>query len=171
MKIWSILFLLSFSVLAGCTSGQKKSDPRRKPDKNEMADLNRYMVQKDKERILNYLERKNLKMSESPSGLWYLIKSEGNGRLFTDFDVIKTDYECSLLDGTVCYSSETTGPREIVLGRSPVEAGLDQGLRMLKPGGEAVFIIPPFLAWGLKGDGNKIPSRSILVYKVKIYHN
>ena len=34
-----------------------------KPGKNEMADLNRYLVQKDRERIKNYIERKNLKMT------------------------------------------------------------------------------------------------------------
>ncbi len=47
-----------------------------------MADLNRYLVQKDRERIESYIERRNLKMTESPSGLWYMIKSEGNGELF-----------------------------------------------------------------------------------------
>ena len=31
-----------------------------------MAELNRYMVQKDRERIENYIDRKNLKMTESP---------------------------------------------------------------------------------------------------------
>jgi FKBP-type peptidyl-prolyl cis-trans isomerase len=49
-----------------------------------------------------------------------------------------------------------------------MEPGLNQGLRMLKRGGEALFILPPFLAYGLKGDGNKIPSRSVLIYEIKI---
>ena len=35
------------------------------------------------------------------------------------------------------------------MGRSEMEAGLNEGLRMLKPGAEAIFIIPPFLAYGL----------------------
>ncbi len=52
-----------------------------------------------------------------------------------------------------------------------MEAGLNQGLRMLKPGGEAIFILPPFLAYGLKGDGNKIPSRSVIVYEIKILNS
>jgi len=77
-------------------------------------------------------------------------------------------YECSLLDGTLCYDSSETGPKEVVLGRTDIEAGLNEGLRMLKRGGEALFILPPFLAYGLVGDGKKIPSRSIIVYKIKI---
>ena len=56
----------------------------------------------------------------------------------------------------------------VIIGRSEMAAGLNEGLKMLKPGGEAVFIIPPFLAYGLKGDGNKIPARSIIVYEIKM---
>ena len=113
-----------------------------------MADLNRYLVQKDKERIENYIERKHLKMTESPTGLWYQIINEGSGDRFTDNDKITMNYECSLLDGTKCYSSETLGPKEIVLGKSDIEPGMNEGLRLLKPGAEAIFIIPPYLAYG-----------------------
>jgi len=65
------------------------------------------------------------------------------------------EYSCTLLDGTGCYSSEESGPREIILGRSELEPGLAQGLRMLKPEGSIVYpaSIP---AYGLKGDGNKV---------------
>lgn len=49
-----------------------------------------------------------------------------------------------------------------------MEPGLNEGLRMLKPGSEAIFIIPPFLAYGLIGDGKMIPSRAVIVYNVSI---
>jgi FKBP-type peptidyl-prolyl cis-trans isomerase len=41
---------------------------------------------------------------------------------------------------------------------------------MLKQGAEATFILPPFLAFGLIGDGKKIPSRAVIVYNVNILH-
>jgi FKBP-type peptidyl-prolyl cis-trans isomerase FkpA len=133
-----------------------------------MAELNKYMVQKDRERIANYIERKGLEMTESPSGLWYQIKSEGTGSYFKDNDRIVMEYECYLLDGTRCYSSRESGPKEVILGRSEIEAGLSQGLRMLKPGGEAIFILPPFMAYGLVGDGKRIPSRAVVVYNISV---
>jgi FKBP-type peptidyl-prolyl cis-trans isomerase FkpA len=133
-----------------------------------MAELNKYMVQKDRERIVNYIERKGLEMTESPSGLWYQIKSEGTGSYFKDNDRIVMEYECYLLDGTRCYSSRESGPKEVILGRSEIEAGLSQGLRMLKPGGEAIFILPPFMAYGLVGDGKRIPSRAVVVYNISL---
>ncbi len=133
-----------------------------------MVDLNKYLVQKDRERIQNYIERKNLKMTESPTGLWYMIKKEGTGEFITDNFRIRMDYDCSLLDGTACYSSQVLGAKEIVLGRSQLEPGLNEGLRMLKTGAEATFILPPFMAYGLVGDGKKIPPHSVIVYNVNI---
>jgi len=167
-----IIRLFAFTLLSlisiSCNTVQDKNVNQTKPGKKEMADLNRYFVQKDRERIENYIARKNLKMTETRSGLWYFIKSEGEGSYFTDTDIIVMEYECSLLDGTNCYSSKELGPKKIIMGRNELGAGMNQGLRMLKPGGEAIFIIPPFLAYGLVGDGNKIPSRAVIVYNVTV---
>ena len=134
----TLLCFLAFS----CHNSTDNSNRNPKPGKKEMADLNKYLVQKDRERIQNYIERKELKMTESPSGLWYDIINEGRGDYFKDNDRIVMEYDCYLLDGTACYSSKELGPKIITLGKTEIEAGLNLGLRMLKPGGEAIFIIP-----------------------------
>ena len=159
---------LLFSGLFSCRSAPEQTNNQSVPGKNEMADLNRYLVQKDRERIENYIERRSLQMTESPSGLWYQIIFEGNGSYFTDNNKVVMEYSCSLLDGTRCYTSETDGPKELIIGRSEMAAGLDQGLRMLKPGGKSILIIPPFLAYGLKGDGKRIPARSVIVFEISV---
>ena len=163
----SIILILSVLFLS-CRHGQEKNLPPLQPGSTEMADLNRYLVRKDRERIQNYIERKNLKMTETQTGLWYQIIHEGEGETFREKDKIIMDYECSLLDGTSCYSSRDQGPKEMILGRSEIEAGLNEGLRLLKPGSEAIFIIPPFLAYGLIGDRKLIPPRAVLVYYIKV---
>jgi len=155
--------LISFSCNKPGEQVQKK-----KPGRRELEKVNTYLAEKDRERILNYIERKNLKMTESSSGLWYCIINEGEGDFFKENDRIVMDYECTLLDGTKCYSSYETGPKTVILGKSNIEAGLAEGLKMLKPGGEAIFIIPPFLGWGLLGDDRAIPPRAVIVYEVKI---
>jgi FKBP-type peptidyl-prolyl cis-trans isomerase FkpA len=166
---FGLILLLCLSVpFISCRQGSEKKSSGAKPGRNEMADLNTYMVRKDRERIQNYIERKNLRMTETKTGLWYQILREGEGETFRDKDKLIMDFECSLLDGTKCYSSKDQGPRELVLGRSEIEAGLNEGLRLLKPGSEAIFIIPPFLAYGLIGDRKSIPPRAVLVYKVYI---
>lgn len=165
-KFLIVMFLMSASLSCKNNTEQKVTDNR--PGKNDMVDMNRYLVQKDKERIQNYIERKNLKMTESPTGLWFQLLKEGKGDLFSDNDKVVFNYECTLLDGTKCYSSDKLGPKELILGRSTMEPGLNEGLRLLKPGAEAIFIIPPFLGYGLPGDGKMIPSRAVIVYNVNI---
>jgi FKBP-type peptidyl-prolyl cis-trans isomerase len=163
-----LIFILLTLITISCRNNPGKPVPENRPGKDEMVDLNRFLVQKDRERIQNYIERKNLKMAESPTGLWYQILKEGEGDKITDNEKVVLEYECSLLDGTKCYSSKNLGPKEVILGRSKMEPGLAEGLRMLRPGAEAIFIIPPFLAYGLPGDGKMIPSRAVIVYNVNI---
>jgi FKBP-type peptidyl-prolyl cis-trans isomerase len=169
MRIKNLVFIVLLYTLLSCKDNQVKSSMDSKPGKHEMADLNRYLVQKDRERIKNYIERKGLRMNESPTGLWYQIIKDGTGKLFIDNDNVVLDYECSLLDGTKCYSSKNLGPKELMLGKSEMETGLNEGLRMLRPGAEAIFIIPPFLAYGLIGDKKMIPPRAVIVYNVNIF--
>jgi FKBP-type peptidyl-prolyl cis-trans isomerase FkpA len=164
----SIIILLIAAVLTSCRQGPADKSAALQPGSSDMVDLNRYMVTKDRERIQNYIERKGLRMTETPTGLWYQITNQGEGEKFAEKDRIVMDYDCSLLDGTRCYSSKELGPKELILGRSEIEAGLNEGLRLLKPGSEAIFIIPPFLAFGLIGDRKLIPPRAVLVYNIHV---
>lgn len=168
MKLFIPVVFSLFLCFVSCKDKGGTNHYGQRPGKSEMADLNKYLVQKDRERIMNYIERKNLQMKESSTGLWSQILQDGNGKTFRDNDKITMEYDCSLLDGTKCYSSKELGAKEIILGKSTIEPGLNEGLRLLKPGSSAIFIIPPFLAFGLVGDRKMIPSRSVIVYKVNI---
>jgi len=167
VKSVTIISLLLITFIS-CKNGSEKHIVRSGPGRDEMVDLNRYLIQKDKERIKNYIERKNLKMTESSTGLWYQILKNGEGSLFKDNNKVVFSYDCYLLDGTKCYSSKDLGVKEVVLGKSEMEAGMNEGLRMLNEGAEAIFIMPPFLAYGLIGDGKKIPPRATIVYKISV---
>jgi FKBP-type peptidyl-prolyl cis-trans isomerase len=168
--MFSRFFLLPVFLFAiiSCRDGSGNKTPGYRPGKNDMADINRYIIQKDRERIQSYSERKGINIEESPTGLWFKVEKAGDGDFFKDNDRIVFEYDCSLLDGTGCYSSAELGPMEIILGRSELPAGLNEGLKLLKPGGAAIFIIPPFLAYGLIGDGKRIPPRATLVYNIRI---
>jgi len=168
MTIRYIGCIILLIIFISCKNSTEKINQNSRPGKNEMVDLNRYFLKKDKERIQNYIERKNLRMTETSTGLWYQIIKEGEGPRFTENSKVTMEYECSLLDGTSCYSSKDLGPKELILGKSEMEPGMNEGLRLLKPGAEAILIIPPFLGYGLVGDRKKIPSRAIIVYNVNI---
>jgi len=77
-------------------------------------------------------------------------------------------YKISLLDGTVCYTSDKDGPQNVVIGKDDTETGLHEGLQYLHAGDEATFILPSHLAAHLMGDGNKIPPQASVVYEIKL---
>ena len=155
-------------IPVACVNNNGPGETLKKPGKDEMAEMNRFLVQKDREIIENYIERKGLSMKESPTGLWYAVEKRGEGELITENDRISIEYRCELIDGTLCYSSDESGPMEITIGKSDIDPGLNEGLRMLKPGGEGIFILPHYLAHGLVGDGKKIPPRTIVVYRITV---
>ncbi|HUX97763.1 MAG TPA: FKBP-type peptidyl-prolyl cis-trans isomerase [Bacteroidales bacterium] len=166
LKVLTIISLFLFFL--SCRERTDKATSAYRPDKDDMVDVNRYIIQKDRERIQSYFERKGLTMTETSTGLWYCITKYGEGESFKENDRIIYNYQCHLLDGTLCYSSKDKGPNDIRLGRSELPAGLNEGMKLLRPGSEAIFILPPFLAYGLIGDGKKIPPRSPLVYNIQV---
>ncbi|MBN2861533.1 MAG: hypothetical protein JXN62_00125, partial [Bacteroidales bacterium] len=93
--ILRIFFIaLTLFIVVSCRSGEEVRDSESLPGRREMADMNKYLIQKDRERIENYIERRGLDMKETPSGLWFSIENEGTGDYFTDNDRIRIDYDC-----------------------------------------------------------------------------
>ena len=70
-------------------------------------------------------------MKESPDRTCGIILiNEGKGEyLLKDIRQNCYEYECSLLDGTIVLSSSDLGPKEIILGKTDLEPGLNEGLR------------------------------------------
>ena len=79
-------------------------------------------------------------------------------------------YSISLLDGTVCYSSDSLGLKSFEIDHDQIESGIHEGVKLLKEGEHAIFILPSHLAHGLTGDHNKIPPGSPVVYNIELTH-
>jgi len=112
------------------------------------------------------VDRSKIKTSES--GLMYVIVEEGEGDFATDGNVVTVHYTGFLEDGTKFDSSvERDESFSFVVGNKQVIAGLDEGIRLLKKGGKARFVIPPSLGYGDITAG-KIPPNSTLVFDVEL---
>lgn len=136
--------------------------------KRALVGANRILVKKDRERIKSFVERKEWDMQETQTGLWYQIYEHGTGQHAKTGNIISFEYQVSLLDGTVCYDSDSLGLKEFRIGQGGVESGLEEGVLLLRKGDQARFIMPPHLAHGLTGDGDAIPPRSIIIYEVGV---
>ncbi len=166
---FSVIIALEF-ISPGC---KKREDSRAvqkgTEDQDEMlVRINKYLVQKDIDLIESYARRRQWNIKHTESGLFYEIYEKGNGDSVRNGMKVTVNYTLSLLDGTVCYSSDQSGPKIFILGRSREESGLEQGLLMMQAGDKAHLILPPHLAHGLLGDEDKIPPRSVIVYDVEL---
>ena len=54
------------------------------------------------------------------------------------------------------------------IDKTDIESGVQEGIKKMKEGEKAVFIIPSHLAHGITGDNNKIPPITPLVVDVEL---
>lgn len=175
-KILVLLTIISVQcAICSCSNDVKQAQNDDSADKKQTKEYleraNIYMVAQEKELINDYIEKQNLNMLETGTGLRYCIEKQGDNEKIKKGNIVALDYEVRLLNGDLLYSSETNGLKVFVVGYGGVESGLEEAVLYLHKGDVADIIIPSHLAYGLLGDGDKIPPKATLVYKVKIVEN
>ena len=159
MQLRFSIFMVVAALFFSCKPASRNHEPRHEPTADQLVETNRYLVDKDEERIKN---------SRTGTGLWDEIYDTGRGPVVQKGNTVVLDYTLGLLDGTTLYSSQTLGPKEFIAGHGGVEAGLEEAVLMLREGDRAHLILPPWLAYGVPGDHNKIPPRSVIVYDIHL---
>ncbi|MCS4533825.1 FKBP-type peptidyl-prolyl cis-trans isomerase [Neisseria montereyensis] len=101
------------------------------------------------------------------SGLQYKVNKEGTGATPKATDTVTVDYEGRLIDGTVFDSSKQHG-EPVTFALSQVIQGWQEGIQLMKEGGEYTLYIPAELAYGPAQMGDKITPNSTLVFDVKL---
>ncbi len=167
-SIYIIIIALMFVSCRQKPSPQPQNYQPEKSYNDKLVEVNRALVKKDRQKIAGFVTRNGWNMTETDIGLWYEIIEKGDGDSAKEGMIANLSYTLSLLDGTQCYSSSTDGIKSFIIGKGDVETGLQKGLLYLTEGSKARFIIPPHLAHGLTGDGNKIPARAIIIYEIEL---
>ena len=169
-----ISFLLVF-ILFSCDGNDKvnqnyidKQNVTKKDINESLEKANRYLLIQEAELIDDYIERHDLNVFQTGTGLRYQIHNHGDGVLIKDGDIVTLEYEVRLLNGILIYSSKNDGSKTFLVGRGGVESGLEEAILKLCKNSVATLILPAHLAHGLIGDGNKVPPRATLVYKLKV---
>jgi len=103
-------------------------------------------------------------------GLKKKLLKEGEGWETPEVgDEVEVHYTGTLLDGTKFDSSHDRGdPFKFKLGQGQVIKGWDQGIKTMKKGENAIFTIPPELAYGESGSPPKIPPNATLQFDVEL---
>lgn len=170
-RIAAVLATFFYIILLGngCKERERAPNISVSEAKKRLNDINKGLVEKDREKIEAYIERHRLEgVEQNQAGLFYLVWGEATGPKVKSGDIVVFDFKITLLDGTLCYSSENDNPKNFLVGYGNVESGLEMGMLLMHQGQRAKFILPPHLNHGLLGDGNMIPPRSIIVYDVHL---
>lgn len=137
--------------------------------KQQFVKANQQVVVKENDDMDYYQKSHKMPFIKTTGGIRYFVYApSAKGDSIKNDDVIKINYSIYLLDGTKCYSSDTDGQKEFVVGMENIEVGLHKAVLFLKSGDKARILIPSHLAHGLLGDSKKIPPQSPILYDVEI---
>jgi FKBP-type peptidyl-prolyl cis-trans isomerase FklB len=101
------------------------------------------------------------------SGLQYKVVKEGAGEKPAASNTVSVHYRGTLTDGTEFDSSYGRGePATFPLDR--VIPGWTEGLQLMSEGSTYELYVPPDLAYGERGAGDRIPPQSALVFQVEL---
>jgi FKBP-type peptidyl-prolyl cis-trans isomerase FkpA len=166
-----IAIVFSGIFLFACNE-EEKPNTDKQYTKEELTDLsvemNNWDAQRQQDEIDQYIKRHGWTMEQTKSGVYYMTIKEGRGDAAKTGQTARVTYDIFLLDGTKCYSSDSTGAKDFEIGEDYVESGLHEGILLMQPGDQMRFILPSHLAHGLTGDQEKIPPRSSVVYEVTL---
>ncbi len=104
---------------------------------------------------------------KTESGLLYKVLRKGKGAHISLSDKVKVSYEGRLIDGTVFDSSYARG-KPVLIPVSKVIKGWREALLLMPVGSKYRLFIPPDLAYGQRGAGEKIGPNETLVFELEL---
>jgi FKBP-type peptidyl-prolyl cis-trans isomerase FkpA len=166
--IFSLIALLINVFACNRTSPTNSKNLSEEEMKEPLLKANKYLLRQEEEDINDFVRRYRWNMEISGTGLRYMIDSSGSGAKVQYGNVVSLSYKVKLLTGEIIYDSEISGLKEFVAGRGGVESGLEEGIKLLRKGDRAKFVLPSHLAFGLLGDSERIPPRTPIIYEIQV---
>lgn len=165
------LLILILPLIVGCSNPQE--DQRNKffdLSKSERDRISqnslKESIKKEQKQIASFIKRKGGTFTESATGVHsYLYENKDVGEKAVEGQLAQIRYTLTLLKGDTIYANKTD---HFVIAFEQKESGLHEAIKQLTVGDKAIIIIPSYMAHGLTGDDNKIPSLSSLVYKLEL---
>jgi len=127
------------------------------------------LSQENLDKALNFLKKNSERpgVFQTASGLQYEVLRKGYGAKPKSLERVRVQYWGQLIDGSEFDSTYKRG-RSIVFPVGKVTKGLSEGLKLMRVGGKSRFYIPPKLAYGKRGAGDKIEPNAALIYEVEL---
>lgn len=139
------------------------------PDKVMSKRLNKGSSGQNRKASEDYMAKYHLKegVVTTGSGLMYRLQEEGTGMVPTEADAVVVDQRILTVNGKVIADTYKEGmPEEFALKEAI--PGVREGLQLMREGGRCEFVVPPALAWGKRGVGDKIGPNAVLIFDIRL---
>jgi len=152
------ILILSFFLIIICSCKKEENNHSRTLEQ-ELEELNAFILEK---------EANGLDVDTTDLGVYYIIRKEGEeGAPFPERgDTCYISYLCYFLNGPLYESSHDIFPNgiwEIIYKKADIIPGLSDGIGQMNKDAKIDIIIPSYLAYGDKKEGN-IPPFTTLIY-------
>lgn len=180
-----LLFLICIAFACKQSTSEEKTPPLAKSEKpainedelvmrlsSDLVAAPQTQWEQERNDIINYAIDRTLDIHSTQSGLYYQVIEPGSGDSIHWADQVRVHYRGYFLNGQEFDSSYKRGkPIDFYVGN--MIDGWNEGLKMLKPGAKALFIIPSHLGYGEKGlsDGKGstlVPPNTVLVFEMEV---
>ncbi|MDR2410797.1 MAG: FKBP-type peptidyl-prolyl cis-trans isomerase [Bacteroidales bacterium] len=165
----SIISILLILFCFSCQMSEPEPDPipPQNHEKEKIA-FNQEIIRRENADIELIAKRYNWNLTQTVTGLYYQILNPTNGKQPQSRDIVTIKGNIMLPDGQEIYNSNVDGLKEIIINQSGDPIGLHELLTLMHAVEKANAIIPSYLAYGISGDGMKIPAVASLICKVEL---
>jgi len=124
----------------------------------------------EQRRVKKYIDDNKLTAVQLDDGMYYINLAEGKGAKPDSTNSVVVNYSAYFMNGRLFDSTYGKAPFEFKMGEEfQVIWGLQQGIKLMKEGGKAKFIIPSYLAFGEEGSSTGIvPPFATVIYEVEL---
>lgn len=161
MKTKNLLIILLVFAAMSCSGPVARKPISKKTNvflKASVA-LNKTLNDRENSLVQTFMALDSLHIyKESSLGFWYAIeKSNLQGSNPVSDDIVLYTYEVYNLKNELLYPKDSMHANTFKIDKQSHKiSGIQEGLKIMKVGEQAVFLFPSFKAYGLTGDGEKI---------------
>ena len=157
-----LAFICVLNFSCGSDNHTKQFADKQSHLSDQLVAVNRSYVKIEAAEIDSFIAQRNFEMKKSKSGLRYRINSSAAGPTAAIGDAVELKYKMYLLNGMLCYDSDSAGTMKFNVEQSTALSGIHEVVQMMHKGDDAQIVLPAHLAFGLTGDQNKVPYEAAL---------
>jgi FKBP-type peptidyl-prolyl cis-trans isomerase len=169
MKIIWLAFVLCLCIGIGSCKKQVPQLPSNKTvvdhsDEKGLLIINENLAAREDSILEIYASKNDKALKKADLGFWYKIAHSGSKTRIADKANCSFSYKLLLISGKMV----DKGRKQIVIGKKQIVVGLEEGIKLIHHGDSAVFIIPWYLGYGMKGEESLVPAYTSIIYEIKL---